>query len=160
VTKMAEKQYYMTLEGKANIENELNELKSVRRKEVVENIKIARSFGDLSENAEYDSAKEEQAMVEGRIAQLEEMLRNVAIISEEEKDISVVGIGTTVTFLSVEDNEEDTYTIVGSAEADPFTGKISNESPIAKSLMGHQVGDQVSVPAPGGEYAVKITSIK
>ncbi|AOT01259.1 transcription elongation factor GreA [Exiguobacterium indicum] len=157
---MAEKQYYMTLEGKANIENELNELKSVRRKEVVENIKIARSFGDLSENAEYDSAKEEQAMVEGRIAQLEEMLRNVAIISEEEKDISVVGIGTTVTFLSVEDNEEDTYTIVGSAEADPFTGKISNESPIAKSLMGHQVGDQVSVPAPGGEYAVKITSIK
>jgi len=150
----------MTLEGKANIENELNELKSVRRKEVVENIKIARSFGDLSENAEYDSAKEEQAMVEGRIAQLEEMLRNVAIISEEEKDISVVGIGTTVTFLSVEDNEEDTYTIVGSAEADPFTGKISNESPIAKSLMGHQVGDQVSVPAPGGEYAVKITSIK
>ncbi len=157
---MAEKQYYMTLEGKSNIENELNELKSVRRKEVVENIKIARSFGDLSENAEYDSAKEEQAMVEGRIAQLEEMLRNVAIISEEEKDISVVGIGTTVTFLSVEDNEEDTYTIVGSAEADPFTGKISNESPIAKSLMGHQVGDQVSVPAPGGEYAVKITSIK
>ncbi|MEW8974817.1 MAG: transcription elongation factor GreA [Exiguobacterium sp.] len=157
---MAEKQYYMTLEGKANIENELNELKSVRRKEVVENIKIARSFGDLSENAEYDSAKEEQAMVEGRIAQLEEMLRNVAIISEEEKDISVVGIGTTVTFLSVEDNEEYTYTIVGSAEADPFTGKISNESPIAKSLMGHQVGDQVSVPAPGGEYAVKITSIK
>ena len=157
---MAEKQYYMTLEGKANIENELNELKSVRRKEVVENIKIARSFGDLSENAEYDSAKEEQAMGEGRIAQLEEMLRNVAIISEEEKDISVVGIGTTVTFLSVEDNEEDTYTIVGSAEADPFTGKISNESPIAKSLMGHQVGDQVSVPAPGGEYAVKITSIK
>lgn len=157
---MAEKQYYMTLEGKANIENELNELKSVRRKEVVENIKIARSFGDLSENAEYDSAKEEQAMVEGRIAQLEEMLRNVAIISEEEKDISVVGIGTTVTFLSIEDNEEDTYTIVGSAEADPFTGKISNESPIAKSLMGHQVGDQVSVPAPGGEYAVKITSIK
>ncbi len=157
---MAEKQYYMTLEGKANIENELNELKSVRRKEVVENIKIARSFGDLSENAEYDSAKEEQAMVEGRIAQLEEMLRNVAIISEEEKDISVVGIGTTVTFLSVEDNEEDTYTIVGSAEADPITGKISNESPIAKSLMGHQVGDQVSVPAPGGEYAVKITSIK
>ncbi len=157
---MAEKQYYMTLEGKANIENELNELKSVRRKEVVENIKIARSFGDLSENAEYDSAKEEQAMVEGRIAQLEEMLRNVAIISEEEKDISVVGIGTTVTFLSVEDNDEDTYTIVGSAEADPFTGKISNESPIAKSLMGHQVGDQVSVPAPGGEYAVKITSIK
>ena len=149
----------MTLEGKANIENELNELKSVRRKEVVENIKIARSFGDLSENAEYDSAKEEQAMVEGRIAQLEEMLRNVAIISEEEKDISVVGIGTTVTFLSVEDNEEDTYTIVGSAEADPFTGKISNESPIAKSLMGHQVGDQVSVPAPGGEYAVKITSV-
>ena len=157
---MAEKQYYMTLEGKANIENELNELKSVRRKEVVENIKIARSFGDLSENAEYDSAKEEQAMVEGRIAQLEEMLRNVAIISEEEKDISVVGIGTTVTFLSVEDNEEDTYTIVGSAEADPIKGKISNESPIAKSLMGHQVGDQVSVPAPGGEYAVKITSIK
>jgi transcription elongation factor GreA len=135
-------------------------LKSVLRKEVVENIKIARSFGHLSENAEYDSAKEEQAMVEGRIAQLEEMLRNVAIISEEEKDISVVGIGTTVTFLSLEDNEEDTYTIVGSAEADPYTGKISNESPIAKSLMGHQVGDQVSVPAPGGEYAVKITSIK
>ncbi|MFZ0076164.1 transcription elongation factor GreA [Exiguobacterium sp. RIT452] len=157
---MAEKQYYMTLEGKANVENELNELKSVRRKEVVENIKIARSFGDLSENAEYDSAKEEQAMVEGRIAQLEEMLRNVAIISEDEKDISVVGIGTTVTFLILEDDEEETYTIVGSAEADPFTGKISNESPIAKSLFGHSVGEQVSVQAPGGDFAVKITSIK
>ncbi|WP_214846685.1 transcription elongation factor GreA [Exiguobacterium sp. s193] len=157
---MAEKQYYMTLEGKANIENELNELKSVRRKEVVENIKIARSFGDLSENAEYDSAKEEQAMVEGRIAQLEEMLRNVAIISEEEKDISVVSIGTTVTFLILEDDEEETYTIVGSAEADPFTGKISNESPIAQSLLGHGVGEKVSVQAPGGDFAVKITSIK
>ncbi|ASI35924.1 MULTISPECIES: transcription elongation factor GreA [Exiguobacterium] len=157
---MAEKQYYMTLDGKAKIENELNELKSVRRKEVVENIKIARSFGDLSENAEYDSAKEEQAMVEGRIAQLEEMLRNVAIISEEEKDISVVSIGTTVTFLILEDDEEETYTIVGSAEADPFTGKISNESPIAKSLLGHSVGEKVSVQAPGGDFAVKITSIK
>ena len=157
---MEAKKTLLTYTGLKKLEDELENLKVVKRKEVAGKIKEAREQGDLSENAEYDSAKEEQAMVEGRIAQLEEMLRNVAIISEEEKDISVVGIGTTVTFLSVEDNEEDTYTIVGSAEADPFTGKISNESPIAKSLMGHQVGDQVSVPAPGGEYAVKITSIK
>ncbi|WP_114569871.1 transcription elongation factor GreA [Exiguobacterium flavidum] len=157
---MAEKQHYMTLDGKAKIEHELNELKTVRRKEVVESIKIARSFGDLSENAEYDAAKEEQAMVEGRIAQLEEMLRNAAIISEDAEDTSVVGIGRTVTFLMLEDNEEETYTIVGSAEADPFTGKISNESPIAKSLLGRSVGEQVTVQAPGGDFAVKITSIK
>ncbi len=153
---MAEKQHYMTLDGKAKIEHELNELKTVRRKEVVENIKIARDFGDLSENAEYDAAKEEQAMVEGRIAQLEEMLRNAVIIQDDAGDNSVVSIGKTVTFFI----HDETYTIVGGAEADPFTGKISNESPIAKALLGRTIGDVVTVQTPGGDIVVEIKEIK
>lgn len=157
---MTEKQHYMTLEGKAKIENELNELKTVRRKEVVENIKIARDFGDLSENAEYDAAKEEQAMVEGRIAQLEEMLRNAVIIEGTSEDNTTVAIGKTVTFWIQEDEELETYTIVGGAEADPFSGKISNESPIAKSLLGREVGDVVTVQTPGGDMVVEIKEIK
>ncbi|MBR3215797.1 MAG: transcription elongation factor GreA [Exiguobacterium sp.] len=157
---MAEKQHYMTLDGKAKIEHELNELKTVRRKEVVENIKIARDFGDLSENAEYDAAKEEQAMVEGRIAQLEEMLRNAVIIQDDAGDNSVVSIGKTVTFFIQEDNEDEMYTIVGGAEADPFTGKISNESPIAKALLGRTIGDVVTVQTPGGDMVVEIKEIK
>ena len=157
---MAEKQHYMTLDGKAKIEHELNELKTVRRKEVVENIKIARDFGDLSENAEYDAAKEEQAMVEGRIAQLEEMLRNAVIIQDDAGDNSVVSIGKTVTFFIQEDNEDETYTIADGAEADPFTGKISNESPIAKALLGRTIGDVVTVQTPGGDMVVEIKEIK
>lgn len=153
-----EKVYPMTKEGKEKLEQELEYLKSVKRKEVVERIKIARSFGDLSENSEYDSAKEEQAFVEGRIGTIEAMIRNAEII--EEDNSNVVSLGKTVVFIELPDGEEETYTIVGSAEADPFEGKISNDSPIAKSLLGKEVGDEVIVQTPGGEMKVKIVSIK
>jgi transcription elongation factor GreA len=156
----AEKEFPMTQAGKEKLEQELEYLKTVKRKEVVERIKIARSFGDLSENSEYDSAKEEQAFVEGRITTLENMIRNAKIISEGELAGDSVTLGRSVTFVELPDGEEETYTIVGSAEADPFEGKISNDSPIAKSLIGRKVGDQVSVQTPGGEMNVRIISIK
>lgn len=154
-----EKQYYVTEEGKEKLESELHELKTVKRKEVVERIKIARDFGDLSENSEYDSAKEEQAFVETRIAQLEKMIRNSVII-ESDNNIDVVGLGKTVTFKELPDGEEETYTIVGSAEADPFEGKISNDSPMAKSLIGHEKGAKLSVVTPGGDIQVEIIDVK
>jgi transcription elongation factor GreA len=155
-----EKVFPMTLAGKEKLEQELEMLKSVKRKEVVERIKIARSFGDLSENSEYDSAKEEQAFVEGRITTLENMIRNAKIIEEAEMSTDGVTLGRSVTFMELPDGEEETYIIVGSAEADPFEGKISNDSPIAKSLMGKKVGDEVNVQTPGGDMAVRITEIK
>lgn len=155
-----EKEFYMTLEGKEKLENELEYLKTEKRKEVVERIKIARDFGDLSENSEYDAAKDEQAFVESRIQQLENMIRNAVIIEENDTDSSVISIGKQVTFIELPDGEEETYTIVGSAESDPFEGKISNESPMAKSLMGHGVGEEVKVKTPGGEMKVKIISIQ
>ena len=154
-----EKVFPMTMAGKEKLEHELEQLKSVKRKEVVERIKIARSFGDLSENSEYDSAKEEQAFVEGRITTLENMIRNAKIIEESELSTDAVSLGRTVTFVELPDGDEESYTIVGSAEADPFEGKISNESPIAKSLIGRKVGDEVSIQTPGGEMSVRITSI-
>jgi transcription elongation factor GreA len=154
-----EKVFPMTLEGKEKLEQELEYLKSVKRKEVVERIKIARSFGDLSENSEYDSAKEEQAFVEGRVTTLENMIRNAKIIVDD-TDSNVVTLGKTISFIELPNGDEETYTIVGSAEADPFEGKISNDSPIAKSLMGRQVGDEVNVQTPGGEMQVRITNVK
>ncbi|GGJ66877.1 transcription elongation factor GreA [Anoxybacillus voinovskiensis] len=155
-----EKQYPMTKEGKEKLEQELEYLKTVKRKEVVERIKIARGFGDLSENSEYDAAKDEQAFVEARIQTLENMIRNAQIIEEDTTNPDVVSLGKSVTFIELPDGEEETYTIVGSAEADPFEGKISNDSPIAKSLMGKKVGDEVSVQTPGGEMLVKIVAVK
>ncbi len=155
----AEKEYPMTLEGKEKLLQELEYLKTVKRKEVVERIKIARSFGDLSENSEYDSAKEEQAFVEGRITTIENMIRNARIIDEDEINGDTVSLGSSVTFIELPDGEEETYTIVGSAEADPFEGKISNDSPIAKSLLGRKVDDEVAVQTPGGEMLVKIIKI-
>ncbi|OES44295.1 transcription elongation factor GreA [Domibacillus iocasae] len=154
-----EKVYPMTREGKEKLEQELEQLKSVKRKEVVERIKIARSFGDLSENSEYDSAKEEQAFVEGRIGTIETMIRNAKIIEASEMNADEVSLGKTVTFIELPDGEEESYTIVGSAEADPFEGKISNDSPIAKSMLGKRVGDKVIVQTPAGEMNVKIVSI-
>ncbi|WP_066063973.1 transcription elongation factor GreA [Neobacillus soli] len=154
-----EKVFPMTQAGKEKLVQELEYLKSVKRKEVVERIKIARSFGDLSENSEYDSAKEEQAFVEGRITTLENMVRNAKIIAEV-KEIDSVTLGSSVTFVELPDGDEETYAIVGSAEADPFEGKISNDSPIAKSLLGKKVGDKVSVQTPGGDMSVRIVSIK
>lgn len=155
-----EKVYPMTLEGKEKLEKELEHLKTVRRKEVVERIKIARSFGDLSENSEYDSAKEEQAFVEGRITTIENMLRNAKIISDDEMSDGTVTLGSSVTFVELPDGEEETYTIVGSAEADPFEGRISNDSPIAKSLIGRKVNDVVAVQTPGGEMNVRIVKVE
>ncbi|MFD1705488.1 transcription elongation factor GreA [Siminovitchia sediminis] len=154
-----EKEYHMTAAGKEKLEQELEYLKTVRRKEVVERIKVARSFGDLSENSEYDSAKEEQAFVEGRITTLENMIRNAKIIEDDEMNSDTVTLGKTVTFVELPDGDEETYTIVGSAEADPFEGKISNDSPIAKSLLGQKVNEEVTVQTPGGEMRVKIISI-
>jgi transcription elongation factor GreA len=155
-----EKVFPMTQAGKDKLVQEIEYLKSVKRKEVVERIKIARSFGDLSENSEYDSAKEEQAFVEGRITTLENMIRNAKIIEESEMTSDSVSLGRSVTFVELPNGEEETYTIVGSAEADPFEGKISNDSPIAKNLIGKKVGDEVSVQTPGGEMNVRIVSIK
>ena len=161
-----EKQYPMTMEGKAKLEEELEFLKTVRRPEVVERIKVARSFGDLSENSEYDSAKEEQGFVEGRISTIETMLRNALIITEDDTNTGdlVVSLGRTVTFDVIFDGEpegdEENYKIVGSAEADPAENRISNDSPMAKALMGHKVGDRVKVQTPGGEMEVVIVNIK
>jgi transcription elongation factor GreA len=155
-----EKVFPMTQAGKDKLIQELEHLKSVKRKEVVERIKIARSFGDLSENSEYDSAKEEQAFVEGRITTLENMIRNAKIIEEGDMATDSVTLGRSVTFVELPNGDEETYTIVGSAEADPFEGKISNDSPIAKSLLGKKVGEQVNVQTPGGDMSVRIVSIK
>ncbi|KYD32888.1 hypothetical protein B4110_2693 [Parageobacillus toebii] len=155
-----EKQFPMTKEGKEKLEQELEYLKTVKRKEVVERIKIARGFGDLSENSEYDAAKDEQAFVEARIQTLENMIRNAVIIEEDTENPDVVSLGKSVTFIELPDGEEETYTIVGSAEADPFEGKISNDSPIAKSLLGRRVGEEVTVQTPGGEMLVKIVAVK
>ncbi|MDF2534799.1 MAG: transcription elongation factor GreA [Bacillales bacterium] len=155
-----DRNFPMTLAGKEKLENELNQLITVKRKEVVERIKTARSFGDLSENSEYDSAKEEQAFVEGRITTIENMLRNAVIIENTDVNSGVVGLGKTVTFKELPDGEEESYTIVGSAEADPFESKISNDSPIASNLMGKKAGEKVNVQTPGGDITVVIVSVK
>lgn len=154
-----QKEYPMTKEGFEKLEVELEHLKTVRRPEVVEKIKVARSFGDLSENSEYDAAKDEQGFVEQEITKIEMMLRH-AVIIEDDGSKSEVQLGRTVTFTEIPGNDEESYKIVGSAEADPFEGKISNESPIAKALLGKKVGDEVNVPLPNGnEMRVKIAEI-
>lgn len=158
---MAEdKKHYMTVEGKRKLEDELETLKTEKRKEVVERIKVARDFGDLSENSEYDAAKDEQAFVESRINQIEQMIRNAEIIEEDQDNPDTVSIGKSVKFKELPDGDEEKYQIVGSAESDPFDGKISNDSPMAKSLIGHSVGEQVAVATPGGEINVKIVEVQ
>lgn len=157
---ITDKKFPMTAAGKQKLEEELNQLKTVKRKEVVERIKIARGFGDLSENSEYDSAKEEQAFIEGRISTLEGMIRNSEIINESDANTDDVRLGSTVTFKELPDGDEETYTIVGSAEANPIEGLISNDSPIAKALIGQKKGDKVSINTPGGEMSVTILEIK
>ena len=149
---------YLTQEGLDELKKELDNLINVRRPENIQAIKEARSLGDLSENAEYDAARNEQAQIENRIKQLEKMLENVSIITEVKTD--KVGIGNTVSIKYVDDDEEDEYKIVGSQEADPFESKISNESPIAKALFEHKVGDIVTVESPNGSYEVEIIEIK
>jgi len=149
---------YLTQEGLDELKKELDDLINVRRPENIQAIKEARSLGDLSENAEYDAARNEQAQIESRIKTLEKMLENVSIIAEVKTD--KVGIGNTVSIKYVEDDEEDEYKIVGSQEADPFESKISNESPIAKALFNHKVGDIVTVESPNGNYEIEIIEIK
>ena len=148
----------LTSEGFLELETELNNLKSVERPRIIEAIKEARAQGDLSENADYDAAREEQAKVEARITELEYKLEHAKII--EKKSGDVVSVGTTVTVMYVDDDEEEEYSIVGSMEADPFLNKISNESPIGKAIMDRRVGDIISVETPnGGSYDIKIVKI-
>ena len=154
-----QKEYPMTQSGYQQLQEELEHLRTVKRPEVVEKIKVARSFGDLSENSEYDAAKDEQGFVEQEITKIEDMLRHAKII-EDTSNNNMVQIGKTVTFKELPDGDEESYQIVGSAEADPFEGKISNESPIAKSLLGAKLNDSVNVPLPNGnEMKVEIVSI-
>ena len=154
-----EKTFPMTLEGKKKLEEELEDLKTNKRAEVIKRIKIARSFGDLSENSEYESAKDEQSFVEGRIKEIYNMLNHAEIIDNENVDADEVSVGKSVTFQE-EDDDPETYQIVGAAEADPLNGKISNESPIAKGLVGHKKGEKVTVTTPGGEMTVTIIDVK
>lgn len=147
---MAEKVYQMTQEGLEKLEQELENLKLVKRPEVVERIKVARSYGDLSENSEYEAAKDEQAFIEGRITTVETMIRNAEIVDNSSVGRNEVALGKKVTFVEVGEKDEETYQIVGTAEADPFSGKISNESPIAQALIGQKKGDTVKVPLPNG----------
>lgn len=156
---MAEKEVVVTAEGLKKIESELDHLKSVRRREVAERIKQAREFGDISENSEYEDAKNEQAFIEGRILTLEKMLRNARILDESENDPNVVGLGSTVQIKDMEFGDTMEYTIVGSMEANPEKQKISNESPVGKALMGQRAGSMVEVAAPGGTVKFKLLQI-
>ena len=156
---MSEKKVVLTYEGLKKREEELEELKTVRRKEVAEKIKEARGQGDLSENAEYDAAKEEQAEIEARIVLLEKMLRNAEVIDEEELSSDKISVGCKVKLYDKEFDEEVEYSIVGSAEADPMEGRISNESPVGMGLLGHTVGEEVTITAPDGEIVFKVLEI-
>ena len=154
---MTDKKIYVTREGLEELKSELDYLINVRRPENITAIKEARALGDLSENADYDAARNEQAELEGRIKKLEKMLENVEII--EKIDTDKVSIGSTVSIKYVDDDDTDEYKIVGSQEADPFNNKISNESPMAIAIMGKKVGETVEVSSPDGVYSVKIVAI-
>ena len=154
---MSKKDILLTSDGFLELEEELNELKNVRRPRVIEAIKDARAQGDLSENADYDAARTEQAEVEGRIKELEFMLANATII--EKKDSHLIDVGSTVTISYVDDDEEEIYHIVGRMEADPFENKISNESPIGKAILGKKEGDMVEIASPTGSYQIKIVKV-
>ncbi|WP_284071438.1 transcription elongation factor GreA [Clostridiisalibacter paucivorans] len=156
---MTQKQVVLTLEGLKKIENELEHLKTVRRKEVAERIKQAIAFGDISENSEYDEAKNEQAQVEERIFKLENMLKNATVIDDEDVSLDVVNVGAKVRVKDLEYDEEVQYSVVGSAESDPYEGKISNESPVGDALIGRKVGDIVDVQVPDGIIRYEILEI-
>ncbi|KOF57900.1 transcription elongation factor GreA [Clostridium sp. DMHC 10] len=154
-----EKKYVITYSGVKKLEEELQYLKTTKRKEITEKIKLALSFGDLSENSEYDEAKNDQAFLEGKIAQIENMLKNAVIIDESELKNDVVSVGSKVKVMDYEFDEEVLFSIVGSAEADPMENKISNESPVGSSLIGKKVGDVVEVQVPDGVNKYKILDI-
>ena len=156
---MAEKDVFLTPEGLLKLETELDDAKSIKRREVADRIKQALAFGDISENSEYDQAKNEQAKLEERIAKLESILRNAKLIDEDEITTDVVSVGSKVIVLDVEYDEEMEYTIIGSAEADPYNGRISNESPVGSALLGKKSGDTVDVQVPDGTIKYKIISI-
>lgn len=153
------KEVILTYEGLKKLEEELEFLKGVKRREVAERIKQALAFGDISENSEYDEAKNEQAQMEGRIVQIENMLKNAKVIDEDEVSTEKVSLGSKVKLLDVEFDEEVEYYIVGSTEADPTKFKISNESPVGSSLMGRNIGDEVEVTVPDGIIKFKVLEI-
>ena len=157
---MPEKEVLLTQEGYDNLEKELEELKSVKRYEISERIKVALGFGDLSENSEYDEAKNAQAANENKIAELEQKLRFARIISDAEVDTKTVQVGNIVKVLDMEFKQEDEFTIVGTTEVDLSLNKISNESPIAIGLLGKKVGDIATIDAPAGTIRLKILEIK
>lgn len=151
------KEVLVTEQGLIDLKNELNNLKTVKRPEILEALKEARALGDLSENAEYDAARNDQAVTEARIKELEVMIDNAKVIKEKKSDR--VGLGNKVTIEYVDSKETDIYYIVGSTESDPFANKISNESPIAQAIIGKKKDDVVTVASPNGEYKVKIVEI-
>ena len=153
------KQTVITDEGLKRLEAELEELKSVKRKEIAEKIRVALSFGDLSENSEYDEAKNEQAILEGRITELENKLKNVQVLDVSEINTEVVHMGSTVRLLNKETGEEEKYQIVGSTEADPLGGRISDESPVGRALLGQAVGEDIEVETPAGTVVYTLAEI-
>ena len=154
------KKNIMTYEGIKKLEEELEYLKTVRRKEITEKIKVALGYGDLSENSEYDEAKNDQAFNEGRIIQLENMLKNAVVVDESEIPTDKVSVGSIVKVMDYEFDEEVEYAIVGSAEADPMNFKISNESPVGSALLGKKVGDVVEVAVPNGVSKFEVLEIR
>lgn len=150
----------LTRKGEEQLKAELDELKSVRRREVAEKIKVALSFGDLSENSEYDEAKNEQGMIESRIAEIEQVLAHSQVIDDEDISTERVGIGTTVRLLDMEMDEEMEFKIVGTKEADIDSGKMSDESPVGRAIMNREVGEEVTVEVPDGEMKMKILEIR
>ena len=150
----------LTRKGEQQLKDELNELRSVRRREVAEKIKVALSFGDLSENSEYDEAKNEQGMIESRIAEIEQTLAHAQVIDDEDISTETVGIGTTVKILDMDLDEEMEFKMVGTKEADIDSGKMSDESPIGKAIMGHEVGEEVEIETPQGPVKMKILEIR
>lgn len=155
---MKKKEIFLTGEGYLELENELNYLRNEKRKEVTQTLKDARALGDLSENSEYDQAREDQANLERRILEIEYTLEHATVIDKSSDD-GKVGIGCNVELQYEDDDETESYKIVGSQEADPFNNKISNESPIAAAILGRKVGDTVEVSSPDGVYSVKIVAI-
>lgn len=155
---MKQKEFFLTSEGYLELETELNFLKTEKRDEVLNTLKEARALGDLSENAEYDTARDEQAKLESRIKEVEYILEHATII-EETTEEGIVNIGSTVSLQYEGDDEIEEYRIVGSQEADPFNNRISNESPIAAAILNHKIGETVEVSSPDGIYKVKIVNV-
>ncbi len=157
---MEGKKNILTRDGLRKLEEEIHDLKVNKRKESAQNLKEAREQGDLSENAEYDAAKEEQANIEKRIGDIEEILKNAEIIEDNDINTDIISIGCTVKLLDYDMEEEVEYTIVGSTEADVLNNKISNESPVGEALLGKEVGDEFFVETKGGELKFKVLEIK